>query len=241
MGTAFIIAAACVVNNYLDRGIDAKMARTKQRAIAAGRVSAAEALIYAATLLTCGTAMLWLKVNALTALVGLSGFLAYTLLYSLAKRRSHHGTLVGTISGATPPVAGYTAVTNQLDSAAVLLFVLLVAWQMPHFYAIALYRQKQYKAAGIPVLPLVKGTRRTRVEMIIYVVIFLCAGLLLTVLGHTGYLFAGLVAGVGATWLAKATRASALSDEAWGKQMFLFSLKALLIVCVGLGANAWLP
>lgn len=240
VGTAFIIASACVVNNYLDRGIDAKMARTRERVLAAARLPVWQALVYAAALLASGVSLL-VNVNKLTAAIGLAGWLAYTILYSLAKRRSHHGTLIGTISGATPPVAGYAAVTNQLDTTAGLLFLLLVCWQMAHFYAIALYRLKEYKAAAIPVLPLVKGPSRTKTEIVVYILGFWLVGLLLAAYGPAGATFVGLISVISLIWLNRISTYSGLQPEEWGRQKFRFSLQAILIICLGLSLNAWLP
>jgi len=141
-GTGLVIASACVFNNYLDREIDAKMDRTRHRALVNKIVPTRSALLYGMGLGLLGEWLLFTRVNALTAWIGLFGFAAYVFLYSWAKRRSPWGTLVGTVSGSTPPVAGYVAITNQLDATAIGLFVLMVCWQMAHFYSIAIYRQK---------------------------------------------------------------------------------------------------
>lgn len=242
LGTALIIASACVVNNVIDRDIDRLMERTRQRALATGAVRIRFALLYAVALAAAGFALHLAFVNVLTAAVGLVGFLAYTILYSYAKRYSVHGTLAGTISGATPPVAGYTAVTGRLDVGALLLFLILVFWQMPHFYAIAMYRAEEYKKAKLPVLPLVKGMKRTKIEIVVYIVGFAVASLLLSALGYTGYTFAAVALLLGGVWLKKGLDGFARSDDAvWGKQMFLFSLVVLLATSSILALSPWLP
>lgn len=242
LGTALIIAAACVVNNIIDRDIDRLMTRTKQRALAVGAIRIRFALLYATVLAVCGLALHIIFVNVLTAVVGLVGFLAYTILYSYAKRHSVHGTLVGTISGATPPVAGYTAVTGRLDIGALLLFLILVFWQMPHFYAIAVYRVEEYKKANIPVLPLIKGMQRTKLEVLLYIVGFVVVCLLLSVLDYTGYTFAIIALLLGGAWLQKGLHGLRRSDDAvWGKQMFMFSLLVLLVTSTTLALSPWLP
>lgn len=242
LGTALIIAAACVVNNIIDRDIDRLMARTKQRALAVGAIRIRFALLYATVLAVGGLALHIMFVNVLTAGVGLVGFLAYTILYSYAKRHSTHGTLVGTISGATPPVAGYTAVTGRLDVGALLLFLILVSWQMPHFYAIAIYRAKEYKKAKLPVLPVVKGMQRTKTEILSYIIGFVIASLLLSAFGYTGYTFALVTLLLGGIWLKKGLGGFARSDHAvWGKQMFIFSLVVLLTTSSTLALSSWLP
>jgi len=242
VGTALIIGSACVVNNCLDRAIDQKMARTKRRATVTGQIGVPQALIYAATLGVGGIYLLLAYINWRTAAIGLVGFIAYTLVYGYAKRHSHHGTLVGTISGATPPVAGYVAVINHFDTTALLLFLIMVCWQMPHFYGIALYRQKDYQAAGLPLLPIVKGTHRTKFEIMIYTALFIVTGVLLGTIGHASYIFAVVVLLLGSAWLQRGLQGfNAPDDVAWGRSMFLFSLIVLLAMAGVLSLNSWLP
>ena len=148
------------------------MARTQGRALVTGAISPTSALIYGIALGVIGVAVLALGTNALTAWIEVAGFVLYVAVYGLFKRRGPAGVLVGSLPGAAPILAGYAAATGRLDLAALLLFVILAAWQMPHFYAIALYRAEEYRAAGIPVLPVAKGVRRTRIEILVYTVIF---------------------------------------------------------------------
>lgn len=229
-GTGLIIASACVCNNYLDRGIDAKMARTKQRALVTGIIPVRLALTYAAGLGLAGFAMLLLQTNRLTAALGLIAFWVYVVAYGLAKRHSVHGTLVGSIAGALPPVAGYTAVTAQLDSTAWLLFAIMVAWQMPHFYAIAIYRLKDYRAAGLPVLPAIRGIAATKRQMTGYIIAFIIACALLTIVGPAGYSFLIIMTGLGLVWLNHALQGFKTKDDGrWARHLFRFSLIVILV------------
>lgn len=236
-GTALIIACACVINNIIDQNIDRRMARTKQRGLITGVISVNAAVVYGFVLGCLGVAILLVFTNLLTTLIGLFGLFAYVVLYSYAKRHSVQGTLVGTISGSTPPVAGYTAVTGQIDTAAVLLFLILVCWQMPHFYAIALFRIKEYKAAKLPLLPIVKGTRRTIGEMLAYITSFILVSSALTFFGYTSrsYLLVMLIVGV--VWL-KYWLADKSDIVAWARKMFLVSLVVLLIWSVALSIDS---
>lgn len=152
VGLALVIASACVFNNYFDRDIDKKMQRTKTRALAAGKISNTSALMYGAVLGLVGISLLYFCVNTLTAGVALFGFVTYVFVYTPLKHRSSAALWVGAIAGATPPVVGYTAVTNRLDLVAFLLFLFLFLWQIPHFLAIAVYRFDEYKTAGVPLL-----------------------------------------------------------------------------------------
>lgn len=241
-GTSLVIGSGCVFNNYLDRHIDQKMKRTKKRALAKGTIPVSHALVFGAILGFAGFAILALFVNWLVVVIGAIGYIDYIILYGYAKRKSVHGTLVGSISGAMPPVAGYCAVTGSFDAGALLLFLLLTAWQMPHFYAIAMYRHKDYEKAGIPVLPVKRGMHHTKIQILAYVVVFTVATLLLTPFGYTGYVYFAVMALLGLAWLRLAVKGfKAADDVAWARKMFGFSLIVTLTVAVMLPLGALLP
>ena len=236
------MASACVFNNCLDRDIDAKMDRTKKRAIAAGAVPVKNAIVYASILGLLGSAILILFVNLLTFLVGAAGFIFYVILYTPIKKRSVYGTLVGSVSGATPPVAGYIAVTNNFDTGALLLFIALVVWQMPHFYSIAIFRLKDYAAAKIPVLPIVRGVRFTKITMLGYIFLFSLSVIVMKIAGYIG-LTAELVLVVASIyWFLKGLAGFKLKDDVlWARKMFKTSLIVLLLFCLTLSLNVVLP
>lgn len=241
-GTWLVIASACVFNNYLDRGIDRKMKRTRRRPSATGEIGVWQALVYASVLGLLGVAVLLLDTNGLTLAVGLVGFVDYVLLYGWSKRHSVHGTLVGSISGSAPIVAGYTAATNRLDTGALLLFLILTAWQMPHFYSIALYRYKDYKAAGLPVLPVVRSAKQAQYQTLAYIVAFIAAVAMLTAYGYTGYTYLIIMGGIGLVWLYRGVHGLRVYDtKAWGKRMFLFSLIVILTLSVMTALGSRLP
>jgi protoheme IX farnesyltransferase len=228
-GLAFIVASASAVNNYFDRGIDAKMARTRHRPSVSGRISGRAVLTYAAVLLILGIFYLLFYTNATALIAALSGWLVYVGLYTPVKLKTPHATLVGSIAGAVPPVVGYTAVTGEIDMAAGLLFFTVVFWQMPHFYSIAIYRSADYKAAGVPVLPLVKGLKPTETQILVYLLGFLVAAVLLTVWNYTGYIYLAGVLLVGIFWLRLYFKAARIENSSrWARQMFGFSLLAIL-------------
>ena len=241
-GLSLVIASACVCNNYLDRSIDAKMKRTQKRALVTGTISVRNAMFYATVLGALGFLLLTVCVNALTAGIGLAAFISYVALYGIAKRRSVHGTLVGSIAGAAPPVVGYTAVMNRLDTTALILFLILVCWQMPHFYAIAIYRLKEYKAAAIPVLPAIKGTQAAKIQIIVYIVVFIIAACSLTIFGYAGYFYAAVMLLAGIWWLYRSLHGfKTLNDDKWARQMFGFSLLVLLAFSATLTVANSLP
>lgn len=242
LGTSLVIASACVFNNYIDRDIDKKMARTKKRALVSGKVKGRSAIIYAITLGVIGIATLSFYTNLITVCIGIAALLIYVVLYGIGKRHSVHGTLVGSLAGAAPVTAGYTAVTNRFDAGAVILFVILVVWQMPHFYAIAMYRLDDYVAAGIPVLPAKKGILITKVQILFYIAAFIVATSMLTIAGRAGYAYMFVMAWLGLTWLGLGIQGfKASDDKRWARKMFFFSLVVILAFSAMLAVNYWLP
>jgi protoheme IX farnesyltransferase len=243
VGSSLIIGSACVLNNYLDQDIDAIMERTKTRAIVSGKIKGNRAVIFSISLGAVGLAILLLWTNLLVAILGIIGFITYVVFYGMqSKRRSIHGTLVGSISGAVPILAGYCAVSNMIDIGAVLVFIILFAWQFPEFYSIAIYRRKEYAAAGVPVLPVVKGLDRTKREIVMYTALFVIACLLLTVFSYTGYIYAAVMGISGIYWLWLAFQGFTAPDsDAWARRMFRFSMIIILLLCIMLSVGPLLP
>ncbi|HET9174356.1 MAG TPA: heme o synthase [Candidatus Saccharimonadales bacterium] len=241
LAIALIIASACTINNYIDRGIDNHMERTKTRAIPSGRVSGKIALIYGALLGILGFCILVLFTNVTTSVLGIIAYIDYIVIYGWGKRHTVYGTLIGTISGAIPPAAGYTAVSGHFNGVAIILFLILVFWQMPHFFAIAMYRLKDYEAAGLPVWPSKRGINSTKHQMLFYIVAFTIASITLTVFGITGRLFAGIAAALGALWIWRGVADYHINDILWAKRMFFVSLIVLLVMSVNLSLGARLP
>jgi protoheme IX farnesyltransferase len=240
LGLSLVMASGCVFNNFLDRGLDQKMARTKNRALPQQLISARAALIFGSVLLLAGSGLLALT-NWLTLSLGVFGWIMYVWVYGWAKRATIHGTLIGSISGAVPPIVGYCAVKGRLDEAAVFLFLILVAWQMPHFYAIALRRKDDYAAAGLPVLPVVRDLSTTRRMIIVYAIGFLLASLGLFAIGATKWTYLIAMVGIGLWWLQLAGRSPSEDPGKWAKQIFGFSLVILMVFSGLLVFNVWLP
>lgn len=233
VGLTLIIASACIFNNYIDRNVDKKMKRTRNRPFAAGLISQTGAIILAVVLVLAGTGILYYFTNVITTLIAASGFFVYVIPYSLWKCHTIYGTAIGSIAGAVPPVVGYCAVSNQIDAGALIFFFMMILWQMPHFFSIALYRYDDYAAAGIPVLPVQKGVLRTKIHMVIYIIGFIIVSSLLTVFHYTGYLFLTAVVLFGLAWLGLCLEGFRTDDNKhWGFQMFRFSL--ILITAISL-------
>jgi protoheme IX farnesyltransferase len=240
-GMALVIGSACVFNNYLDRGLDRKMARTKNRSLVTGAITGRQALIFASLLGVVGFLILGFYTNWLVFITGALAIFSYVIVYGLAKRHTVHSTLIGSLPGAAPPVAGYLAFTNHVDAGASLLFLILVFWQMPHFYAIAMYRYKDYKAAGLPILTVRYGMPAARRQTLGYIVLFTLACAAMTLAGPAGYVFLAIMTLTGAYWLIVGIRGYSLSDSAWGRRMFLTSLKVTIILSTALATGSRLP
>lgn len=233
IGLSLVIGASCTLNNVFDADIDAKMDRTKNRAMVSGKIAKTNAVVYGLCLLVFGILILYFYTTIAAMLAALAGVVFYLALYTPLKRLTVHGTLVGAIAGATPPVVGYCAVTNRFDGGAIILFLILVFWQMPHFYAIAIRRLNDYDAAGIPVLPAKKGIRTTKIQMLFYIVAFTVAAAALTFFKYTGYVYLTVAILLGLFWLAKGIKGfKVANDSLWAKKMFLFSLVVLTALCV---------
>lgn len=243
IGTTLVVASGCVVNNIIDQDIDQKMQRTQNRALVKKTVSPTAAFIYAWVLGIIGFGILWFWVNAYAFLFGVVGFVVYVFFYSLwTKRTTLHQTIIGSISGASPPVIGYTAVTNEFDLAALLIFAGYAFWQMPHSWGIAIYRFDDYKNAGIPILPVARSILRTKIESLVYVVLFSIAMNALFVYGYTNWLYLVILNLLCLYWLYIGILGfKAENDQLWAKRFFLFSVILITVVSLSFSFTAVSP
>ncbi|MGY1488066.1 heme o synthase [Methylobacillus pratensis] len=234
IGISLVIASGCVLNNYIDRDIDSKMERTRNRVLVRGLIPARNAVIYGCLLGIAGIALLYATTNMLTVWLSLFGFAIYVGAYSLyLKRNSVYGTLIGSLSGAAPPVIGYCAVSNEFDMGAVILLVIFSLWQMPHSYAIAIFRLKDYTAAAIPVLPVKKGILATKKHIVLYIVAFVIATIMLTFSGYTGNHYLVVAGVISIYWLGLALAGyKTNNDQIWAKKLFMFSIVTITALSV---------
>lgn len=243
IGTWFVIASACVINNYLDQDIDAVMVRTKKRPLLTGEVTGRQALIFGSILGVTGTLLLALYISYLVAAIGLVGWVVYVWLYgAYSKRKSIHGTLVGAVSGAVPILAGYVAASGLIDLGALLVFAVLLFWQGPEFYSIAIYRKKEYAAARIPLLSVVKGVRTTIYYIFACTIGFTVSAILLAVYGYAGTVYGVIMTVTCAYWLVLAVRGIRTNTpEKWAKKMFRYALVMLLLFTFLISIDTYLP
>ncbi len=234
VGISLVMAAGCVFNNYLDRDIDAKMERTKDRALVRGSILPSHALLFGKILAILGLLVLCFNTNSLTVATATLGLFVYVIVYTKwFKRSSTMGTVVGSVAGAVPIVVGYLAVTNTIDAGAIILFFILALWQMPHSFAIAIYRLEDYTKAGIQVLPVKKGILTTKIQTLIYIALFMVAISMLTVFGYTGHLYFWMMTILGLVWFALGVKGFKTSnDKLWARSMFIFSIVVLVVFCV---------
>lgn len=243
LGMTLVIASACALNNYLDRDIDAKMLRTKTRPSVTGQISGRNMVLFAAGLGILGLGMLALYTNLLVVVVAVIGYIDYVVFYGmLSKRMSVHGTLVGSISGAAPILAGYVAVSGGIDIGAVLVFTAIFLWQMPEFYSIAIFRRDEYKAAAVPVSSVKRGIKKTKVQIFAYTLAFVITTLLLTFFGYTGIVYTLVMGLLGLYWLYIGfTGLTAKDNSAWARKMFKFALIILVVFSIIISVEAYLP
>ncbi len=198
VGTALVSGGASALNQIIERELDARMRRTADRPLPAGRMSSQTAWIFSLAISVIGFAWLGLTVNWLTALLGLAASTSYVLLYTPLKRLSSISTLVGAIPGAIPPMMGWAAVTGRVDGGAWALFGILFFWQLPHFLAIAWLCREEYGAAGFPMVPVTDPEgRRTGLQMILHSLALLAVSLAPTFLGLAGPAYAAGAVGLG--------------------------------------------
>lgn len=232
VGSALIIAGSAAMNNYIDTDIDPLMESKKARPTVTGRFKPSAVLALAVSFIVIGEIFLF-SASISAGVLGIAGVLAYVVLYSMwSKRRHVSNTIVGSISGAIPPLIGWAAVEPSLGAGAWALFLIMFIWQPPHFYALAMKRTEEYRAANIPMLPVVKGFHRTKKSMLAWVVMLFPLPFLLMELG-TGFIILATLLNIG--WLVLAIRGfKVIDDLKWAKTMFIYSLNYMTILFVSM-------
>lgn len=242
-GIGLVVASGGALNNCADRHIDRLMVRTRGRVLAQGLISAKAATLFAVLLALAGLTLIRTVAGWLPAVILAAGLAVYAGLYSLyLKRHSVHGTLIGSLAGAAPPLAGYCAVSHRFDLGALILLAIFCLWQIPHSYAIAVYRHQDYAAAALPVLPGQRGTAAARKQIIGYILAFVLATPMLTFGGYTGYRYLVVGGAMSLVWLFLAWSGFRRADERrWARRLFVFSLLSIAVLIVMMAIDAHLP
>src|ERR1700691_575125 len=226
------------VKHWFDRDIDARMKRTANRPIPAGRIPPAAALTFGCTLAALSVLELCLTVNPLAAALSFSGFLGYVFVYTVwLKRRTPQNIVIGGAAGAVPPLVGWAAVTGSVSGTAVILFFIVFFWTPPHFWALSLLMKDEYRKVGVPMLPVVHGEAETRRQILLYSVLLYAVTQLPFCAGGLGsiYLVASLVLGLG--FIAGAVRLYRRADRRSALQLYLFSLAYLALLFCAMVAD----
>lgn len=190
LGFAFLAASSAALNQIFDRESDKNMERTKKRPLASGDISLTQALTFTAILLFIGSSLLLYFSNLLTLFITTFGFIFYSLVYTIyLKWATPQNIVIGGLSGALPPLIGWTAVTNEISLLPLILVLIIFLWTPPHFWPLAIDRIDEYKKEGVPMMPIAKGVSRTKKEMIVYSVLLLGASLAPFFYGLTGYFY----------------------------------------------------
>ena len=235
VGISLVIAGGSAFNNVWDRDIDALMERTKARPMVLSAISIPVALCFATVVSIAGLFVLWHFANTLTMLSAVFGLFIYVVVYSLwLKRNSILGTEAGSLSGSVPPLVGYCAVANTIDLPIVLLFLVLCFWQMPHSHAIVYFRADEFRKAKLPLLPLLKSDRFTKIVMVVYGLAFLATAVFINILGFAGNVYLGIIGVSGGLWVVMLIQGFWISDnQKWARKVFFGSL--FVVICLSLG------
>ncbi|WP_342610295.1 heme o synthase [Staphylococcus hsinchuensis] len=231
VGSTLIMGGACAVNNYYDQDIDRIMPSKQQRPTVNERISDRNLLILSFGMMLIGEALLF-ALNIPSGVIGLLGIVGYVSFYSIwSKRHTVWNTVIGSFPGAVPPLIGWTAIEGNISMVAIALFLVVFCWQPIHFYALAIKRKDEYSLANIPMLPSVKGFKRTRVSMFIWLVLLLPLPFLLSDLGVTFIILATLL---NLSWIYMGlTSFKKDSDQTkWATKMFIYSLNYLVVFFV---------
>jgi len=235
LGVAALGSSAAIANQIVDRHIDAKMLRTASRPLVCGRITSNQALQYALALGLIGTLTLYLYVNTLTTILTLLALLGYALLYTVfLKRASPQNIVIGGIAGAMPPLLGWASVTNSIDPHALLLVLIIFTWTPPHFWALAIYREAEYRSANIPMLPVTHGIPFTKRSIVLYTFLLFAVTLLPYVIGMNGTLYLLIAITLGLTFVIQALRLYWSPLKRTALSLFSFSIVYLFLLFMGL-------
>lgn len=231
LGGYLCAGGAGAINCFLDRDLDAQMERTRHRAIPSGRIAPVRALLLGLLLVLFSIPILWFGVNPAAAALALLGLGVYVGVYTWwLKRRSPWNVVVGGLAGAAPPLVGWAAATGTLSARAFLLAAIVFFWTPAHFWGLALMRREEYAEAGVPMLPVVRGERATRRQILIYAALTVLLTAIPVARGTIGAVY-GVAAGtLGTLLLVLATRMVDRTDGATDRRFYLFSLAYLALV-----------
>ena len=231
LGTALASAGAGALNHYIDRDIDAIMARTRRRPLPAGRVPPRQALWFGLALAALGTSVLGIWTTWTAAAIALGSIAYYTLLYTLwLKRRTPQNIVIGGAAGASAPLICWAAMTGSVGLPAWVMFAIVFLWTPPHFWSLAIFRTADYAAAGVPMLPVVAGEQSTKLQILLYTAVLIPTSLVPVALGSSGPLYASVALLLGAAFSVRAWRVFRAGLPGDCLSLFGFSIVYLLVL-----------
>ncbi len=241
-GIALVAGAAAAFNCLVEQKIDAAMARTRARPSVMGTITSAQILLFSGGVCGLGLAILWHAVNPLTMWLTLATFVGYAVIYTvILKPATPQNIVIGGASGAMPPVLGWAAITGDVTFQPLLLFLIIFAWTPPHFWALALYRRKEYARAGVPMLPVTHGEAFTRLHLLLYTLILVATTLLPFATGMAGWFYLGAALILDAVFLAHAIAIWRRYSDALARQTFAYSIFYLAVLFAALMVDHYLP
>ena len=233
LGGALAAGGANAINMFVDRDIDKLMHRTSKRPLVTGAVTPRAALVFAITLEVAAFVELWAWVNLLSAALAISATLFYVFVYTLwLKRTSSQNIVIGGAAGAVPVLVGWAAVTDSLSWTPVVMFAIIFVWTPPHFWALAVKYQDDYRAANVPMLPAVATLRRTARDIVLYSLLLVGVSLLLAVVGRLGPVYVVSASVLGVVFVAMAVRLLRRQTPAAAMQLFSYSITYLTLLFV---------
>ena len=239
LGGYLSAGGAGAVNHWYDRDLDRAMSRTADRPVASGRVAPGAALAYGLVLAALSVIVLALGVNPLAAALSFSGFLGYTLVYTVwLKRSTPQNIVIGGAAGAVPPLVGWAAVTGSLSWTALYLFAIVFYWTPPHFWALSLLMKDDYAKAGVPMMPVVRGERETRRQILLYSGLLYAVTQLPFCAGGFDAIYAVSSIGLGAAFIGGAVRLYRRADRRAALWLYLYSLAYLALLFAAMVADA---
>ena len=235
LGIGLAASSAAVINHVLDARIDIQMSRTHNRPVAQGRLSDFQALTFAFILCAASMLMLWFIINPLTALLTFASLIGYAVIYTVfLKRATPQNIVIGGAAGAAPPVLGWTAVTGEIHSDALLLFLIIFMWTPPHFWALAIAKLEDYERVGIPMLPVTHGEEFTRQHILLYTVLLVLVTIVPYLTGMSGLIYLATALALGGRFLYWAIRMRRDTDKEIPMQVFRFSITYLMYLFAAL-------
>lgn len=239
LGGFLAAGGASALNQYIDRDLDKNMQRTAKRPLAAGRMTPAEGLAFGLALSVSSFYLLAGFVNLLAALLSLAGIVYYVILYSLLlKKATVQNIVIGGGAGAIPPLVGWAAAAGSLSIPALFLFAIVFMWTPPHFWALAIVRRTDYARAGVPMLPVVRGEKETRWQILVYTLELVGLTLLMPLLGYTGSIFLVSALALGGALILAAWRVWKREGNKVAWQMYRWSSMYLFFIFAALAADA---